>query len=140
MLYIGDSITPGLDSNLPYSLDIRTRHSSFASRASSEPSASTETTLNGQCEAGQFVQSSYPNHLSRNDGKTGRTLVLCFDGTCDRFDECNSNVVQFAKLLYMADQKKQMVYYQVRMHHLLFSFTAQCLVAWHRHLSRKKLQ
>jgi len=42
----------------------------------------------------------------------GRTLVLCFDGTGDQFDEDNSNVVRLMGLLAKGDRKKQMVYYQ----------------------------
>ena len=42
-----------------------------------------------------------------------RTLVLCFDGTEDQFDDDNSNIVHFVKLLAKKDRTKQMVYYQV---------------------------
>ncbi|KAK7034621.1 hypothetical protein VNI00_012262 [Paramarasmius palmivorus] len=42
----------------------------------------------------------------------GRTLVLCFDGTGDQFDNDNSNIVEFFRLLKKDDRKKQMVYYQ----------------------------
>ncbi|KAJ7738305.1 hypothetical protein B0H16DRAFT_1424826 [Mycena metata] len=41
-----------------------------------------------------------------------RTLVLCFDGTGDQFDEDNSNIVQLFSMLPKADRTKQMVYYQ----------------------------
>ncbi|KAL0063363.1 hypothetical protein AAF712_009758 [Marasmius tenuissimus] len=41
-----------------------------------------------------------------------RTLVLCFDGTGDEFDNDNSNIVQFVSLLKKDDRSKQMVYYQ----------------------------
>ncbi|RXW14426.1 hypothetical protein EST38_g11429 [Candolleomyces aberdarensis] len=41
-----------------------------------------------------------------------RTLVLCFDGTGDQFDDDNSNVVQFVSLLKNDDRYKQLVYYQ----------------------------
>jgi len=44
---------------------------------------------------------------------TNRTLVLCFDGTGDQFDNDNSNIVKFVSLLKKDDNKKQMVYYQV---------------------------
>ena len=49
-----------------------------------------------------------------NDPPRPRTLVLCFDGTGDQFDDDNSNVVQFVSLLAKKDRNKQMVYYQVR--------------------------
>ncbi|KAI9449825.1 hypothetical protein BJY52DRAFT_1126411 [Lactarius psammicola] len=43
---------------------------------------------------------------------TTRTLVLCFDGTGDRFDADNTNIVQFSSFLKKDDKKQQMVYYQ----------------------------
>ncbi|KAF9449973.1 hypothetical protein P691DRAFT_811324 [Macrolepiota fuliginosa MF-IS2] len=41
-----------------------------------------------------------------------RTLVLCFDGTGDQFDDDNSNIVNFVSLLKKNDNSKQLVYYQ----------------------------
>ncbi|KZT27513.1 hypothetical protein NEOLEDRAFT_1130481 [Neolentinus lepideus HHB14362 ss-1] len=41
-----------------------------------------------------------------------RTLVLCFDGTGDQFDDDNSNVVQLVSMLKKHDPTHQMVYYQ----------------------------
>ncbi|KZS92724.1 hypothetical protein SISNIDRAFT_385538, partial [Sistotremastrum niveocremeum HHB9708] len=41
-----------------------------------------------------------------------RTLVLCFDGTGDQFDEDNSNVIKFFQCLKKNDPTRQMVYYQ----------------------------
>ncbi|TFK42265.1 hypothetical protein BDQ12DRAFT_645827 [Crucibulum laeve] len=41
-----------------------------------------------------------------------RTLILCFDGTGDQFDEDNSNVVNFFSMLKKDDSKQQLVYYQ----------------------------
>jgi len=41
-----------------------------------------------------------------------RTLVICFDGTGDRFDDDNSNIVQLVSFLKKDDASKQMVYYQ----------------------------
>ncbi|THU97418.1 hypothetical protein K435DRAFT_721914, partial [Dendrothele bispora CBS 962.96] len=41
-----------------------------------------------------------------------RTLVLCFDGTGDQFDDDNSNVVQFFSMLKKDDWRQQLVYYQ----------------------------
>ncbi|KEP46130.1 DUF2235 domain protein [Rhizoctonia solani 123E] len=52
-----------------------------------------------------FPQVIPPIHKSR-------TLVLCFDGTGDQFDQDNSNIVQFFQLLKKDDRNKQMVYYQ----------------------------
>ncbi|KII96173.1 hypothetical protein PLICRDRAFT_96153 [Plicaturopsis crispa FD-325 SS-3] len=41
-----------------------------------------------------------------------RTLILCFDGTGDQFDNDNSNIVQFFTMLKKGDNMTQMVYYQ----------------------------
>ncbi|KAF5328559.1 hypothetical protein D9758_018002 [Tetrapyrgos nigripes] len=41
-----------------------------------------------------------------------RTLVLCFDGTGDQFDDDNSNVVQLFSMLKKDDWRQQLVYYQ----------------------------
>ncbi|KAF9259355.1 hypothetical protein L218DRAFT_1003914 [Marasmius fiardii PR-910] len=41
-----------------------------------------------------------------------RTLVICFDGTGDQFDDDNSNVVNFFSMLKKDDPRKQLVYYQ----------------------------
>jgi len=41
-----------------------------------------------------------------------RTLILCFDGTGDQFDEDNSNVVSLCSMLKKDDSDQQMVYYQ----------------------------
>lgn len=41
-----------------------------------------------------------------------RTLVLCFDGTGDQFDNDNSNVVNFFSMLAKGQSKQQLVYYQ----------------------------
>ncbi|KIJ46890.1 hypothetical protein M422DRAFT_226573 [Sphaerobolus stellatus SS14] len=41
-----------------------------------------------------------------------RTLVLCFDGTGDCFDQDNSNIVQFFSMLQKGNRDEQMVYYQ----------------------------
>jgi len=46
-----------------------------------------------------------PNHK-------GRTLIVCFDGTGDKFDADNSNVVQFISMLKKDNKREQMVYYQ----------------------------
>lgn len=47
----------------------------------------------------------------RADGR-GRTLVLCFDGTADKFDGDNTNIVKLFSLLRKDDRNQQMVYYQ----------------------------
>ncbi|KAJ7631645.1 hypothetical protein DFH06DRAFT_1223719 [Mycena polygramma] len=41
-----------------------------------------------------------------------RTLVLCFDGTGDQFDDDNSNVINFFTMLKKDDTSQQLVYYQ----------------------------
>lgn len=42
---------------------------------------------------------------------TGRTLVICLDGTGDQFDNDNSNVVNFVACL-KKDDPSQLTYYQ----------------------------
>ncbi|KAH8108020.1 hypothetical protein BXZ70DRAFT_29652 [Cristinia sonorae] len=44
--------------------------------------------------------------------KRPRTIVLCFDGTGDHFDEANSNVINLFSLLQKDDHHEQVVYYQ----------------------------
>ncbi|KDR86028.1 hypothetical protein GALMADRAFT_399158 [Galerina marginata CBS 339.88] len=41
-----------------------------------------------------------------------RTVILCFDGTGDQFDDDNSNIVNFFTMLKKDDPEQQMVYYQ----------------------------
>jgi len=41
-----------------------------------------------------------------------RTLVLCFDGTSNEFDDTNTNVVKLCAALQMSNRDEQMVYYQ----------------------------
>ncbi|KAJ3554112.1 hypothetical protein NM688_g3270 [Phlebia brevispora] len=45
-------------------------------------------------------------------GERHRTLVLCFDGTGDQFDDDNSNIVQLLAMLRKDDNAQQLVYYQ----------------------------
>ncbi|GLB38659.1 putative uncharacterized alpha/beta hydrolase domain (DUF2235) [Lyophyllum shimeji] len=44
--------------------------------------------------------------------KTGRTLVLCFDGTSDQYDAANTNIVKLFALLKKDDFNQQLCYYQ----------------------------
>jgi uncharacterized protein (DUF2235 family) len=48
---------------------------------------------------------------SRNAHSAGRTLVICLDGTGDKFDNDNSNVVNFVSCL-KKDSASQITYYQ----------------------------
>ncbi|KAJ7729083.1 hypothetical protein DFH07DRAFT_895750 [Mycena maculata] len=41
-----------------------------------------------------------------------RTLILCFDGTGDQFDDANSNVINFFTMLKKDVKSQQLVYYQ----------------------------
>ncbi|KAF9786823.1 hypothetical protein BJ322DRAFT_1052259 [Thelephora terrestris] len=56
----------------------------------------------------------HPREWAPNPQTPGRkrTLVLCFDGTGDSFDQDNSNVVQFLAMLKKDDPTEQLVYYQ----------------------------
>ena len=44
--------------------------------------------------------------------KHPRTLVICLDGTGDRFDNDNSNIVHFVSCLRKHDPQDQVTYYQ----------------------------
>ena len=88
-----------------------------------------------------------------------RTLVLCFDGTGDKFDSdvrnpsstCspnttslttaswqNSNVVQFISLLKKDNKREQMVYYQVRPSDRPYGTTLTFGTEdWNRHICRE---
>jgi uncharacterized protein (DUF2235 family) len=48
-------------------------------------------------------------HHANNEG---RTVVICLDGTGDRFDNDNSNVVHFVSCLKKHEPAKQVTYYQ----------------------------
>ncbi|KJA19221.1 hypothetical protein HYPSUDRAFT_143965 [Hypholoma sublateritium FD-334 SS-4] len=41
-----------------------------------------------------------------------RTVILCFDGTGDQFDDDNSNIVNFLSMLKKDKPRQQLVYYQ----------------------------
>ncbi|KAG8764930.1 hypothetical protein FRC19_008025, partial [Serendipita sp. 401] len=41
-----------------------------------------------------------------------RCLIMCFDGTADKFDGDNTNVIKLFSLLKKDDRNEQMVYYQ----------------------------
>ncbi|KAJ6479746.1 hypothetical protein C8R45DRAFT_1216250 [Mycena sanguinolenta] len=56
--------------------------------------------------------SDIPSVIGHVPGSTGRTLILCFDGTGDSFDDDNSNVVEFFSMLDRDSPEKQLVYYQ----------------------------
>ncbi len=63
------------------------------------------------------LEGSYPPVIPPSP--SNRTLVLCFDGTGDQFDNDNSNIVQLVTLLKKDDRNKQLVYYQVSHHRFL---------------------
>jgi len=48
----------------------------------------------------------------KHTNQTGRTVVVCLDGTGDQFDNDNSNVVHFVSCLKKHDPAKQATYYQ----------------------------
>ena len=49
---------------------------------------------------------------SRQSSRPGRTVVICLDGTGDRFDNDNSNVVHFVSCLRKHEPSHQVTYYQ----------------------------
>jgi hypothetical protein len=90
---------------------------SLTQRASAPCILSKASTLLGTPQASLFANGNLkgdseeaspvvpPTHPSR-------TLILCFDGTMDQFDDDNSNVVQFHTMLKKDDSEQQVVYYQ----------------------------
>ncbi|KAG8747044.1 hypothetical protein FRC10_002460 [Ceratobasidium sp. 414] len=54
---------------------------------------------------------SAPTAVGSTIGTT-RTLILCFDGTSNRYDEENTNVVKFMSLIKNDVPERQLVYYQ----------------------------
>ncbi|KAF8079272.1 hypothetical protein FPV67DRAFT_1691876 [Lyophyllum atratum] len=72
------------------------------------PGFAKTTSPGGESEADSFDEDDDiipPTHRHR-------TLILCFDGTGDQFDEDNSNIVNFFSMLKKDDSKEQLVYYQ----------------------------
>ncbi|KAL5495495.1 hypothetical protein ACEPAI_958 [Sanghuangporus weigelae] len=61
-----------------------------------------------------ITRESFPHNWVPDPDVPGRarTIVLCFDGTGDQFDDDNSNVVQFLSYLKKDNQAVQLVYYQ----------------------------
>ncbi|QRV86492.1 choline transport protein [Ceratobasidium sp. AG-Ba] len=53
-----------------------------------------------------------PTIDTRPAGASSRTLVLCFDGTTNVYDDHNTNIVKLFTLLEKDNRDKQMVYYQ----------------------------
>jgi len=65
-----------------------------------------------QLTLGSTLPPYIPYSHQQVEPQQGRTLVLCFDGTGDQFDDDNSNIVQLVSMLKKDDKTKQMVYYQ----------------------------
>ncbi|EKM76650.1 hypothetical protein AGABI1DRAFT_115735 [Agaricus bisporus var. burnettii JB137-S8] len=74
--------------------------------------------LEGLPEVGPLPPTTQPSgeHRIPNifvpEKRKNRTLVLCFDGTGDQFDNDNSNIVELFSILKKDDPDNQMVYYQ----------------------------
>ncbi|KAF9515853.1 hypothetical protein BS47DRAFT_723712 [Hydnum rufescens UP504] len=56
--------------------------------------------------------SKIPEASPARPSRVGRTLVLCFDGTSNEFDDTNTNVVKLVAMLEKDNTTKQVVYYQ----------------------------
>ncbi|KIO29805.1 hypothetical protein M407DRAFT_21055 [Tulasnella calospora MUT 4182] len=60
----------------------------------------------------QSTESSpQPSHFDKGT-KTPQTLILCFDGTNDSFDETSTNIVRLFAALEKGRPREQLVYYQ----------------------------
>ncbi|KAF9554069.1 hypothetical protein CPC08DRAFT_205753 [Agrocybe pediades] len=66
-------------------------------------------TLSNVSSRSVFIEETIPRP---DPSRKHRTLALCFDGTRDEFDEDNSNVVNFFRMLRKDSPEDQMVYYQ----------------------------
>lgn len=88
------------------------------------PSAHAEATENkhGETHPPPYASEKLPEKVrfprtipAYKDGKDahreGRTIVICLDGTGDRFDSDNSNIVHFVSCLKKSD-RQQVTYYQ----------------------------
>ncbi|PPQ62874.1 hypothetical protein CVT24_006272 [Panaeolus cyanescens] len=84
-----------------------TSGSGFASGSAKHPTreSSLPTVPLGLGDVGGIPKIVPPSHPYR-------TLVLCFDGTGDQFDQDNSNVVELFSMLKKDDPGEQLVYYQ----------------------------
>ncbi|KAF5355040.1 hypothetical protein D9756_005790 [Leucocoprinus leucothites] len=110
-----------------------THHTRSPTAISSSPSESTTlspgtgsaftgtskgATLKGLPEAGPLpilgdgVNTNKIPNVTVPADHSNRTLVLCFDGTGDQFDNDNSNIIEFFGILRKDDPEKQLVYYQ----------------------------
>lgn len=49
---------------------------------------------------------------SRHSDTRNKTLVLCFDGTLDRYNNAISNIARLVSFFEKNDPEKQLVYYQ----------------------------
>lgn len=81
------------------------------------PQHSSEPTLvDSDYQLGSIASKNIYGHNWVPDPSDGtprsRTLVLCFDGTGDQFDDDNSNIVQLFSCLKKDSQSHQLVYYQ----------------------------
>ena len=99
-------------------------HDQLLSWAARDPDDPGNRTLNyydliipPRTDRSAFMTSTAPNANAESDtasssnSPSGRTLVLCFDGTSNQF-ESNTNVVKFFSLLAKGDDSRQVVYYQ----------------------------
>ncbi|KAL0575791.1 hypothetical protein V5O48_006189, partial [Marasmius crinis-equi] len=66
----------------------------------------------GSLEQFDIPPANLEDVIPEPDEHRHRTLVLCFDGTGDQFDDDNSNVVNLFSMLKKDDSKLQLVYYQ----------------------------
>ncbi|CCO31974.1 hypothetical protein BN14_06026 [Rhizoctonia solani AG-1 IB] len=58
------------------------------------------------------VSRQFKIRLGLKPDSSKRSIVLCFDGTSNRFSNQNTNVIKLVELLKKNDPSEQMVYYQ----------------------------
>ncbi|PPR06254.1 hypothetical protein CVT24_000926 [Panaeolus cyanescens] len=86
------------------------RSSTLQSTTSVDPYAGFEKTLSPFSDSSSDDTRSPEATIPPNHSH--RTLILCFDGTGDQFDDDNSNIVNFFSMLKKDDPAQQLVYYQ----------------------------
>ncbi|CCO30034.1 putative protein YEL023C [Rhizoctonia solani AG-1 IB] len=60
----------------------------------------------------QSVPTDASSQPTLKPARCGRTLILCFDGTSNRYNEKNTNVIKFVSLLQNDIPDQQLIYYQ----------------------------
>ncbi|KAF8597981.1 hypothetical protein BDV93DRAFT_499142 [Ceratobasidium sp. AG-I] len=102
-------------SRSPSSSPTRLGTSSFSSECNATTRFSSSTAQSnsaGDLGSPPVEGDKFPQVIPEISSRRRRTLVLCFDGTNEKFDDDITNMVRFFRLLKKDDPSEQMVYYQ----------------------------